>query len=437
MPQQNRLAQSLRSAVPILRIDAQRDLPELMMPIGTGDTHSARVLHLTLAVCCLIAAGVIAWAALAQVSEAANLSGTLQPSARERRIAHADGGVVARVLVEEGDTVTAGQPLVEMEPTLAEAEMAFARARLAQLAREGRDLAALGETGPDTPGSRLRQSALTAEAASAQARARQQAATVATLRAQLETARNTRELALDDRDRARRLFAAEATSRSALNQREAAYNEARGRVTLLERQIVAAREGAQQGMADSTGLRARQALDLYSEGNQLQVQQAEAQALLAHAEQRLGRLIVRSPVSGTIKTLAIQDGDMVAPTGEVATLVPRDRLIVEARVLASERAGLRPGLDARLRIIGLDLPGQDWLDARVERISPSSFQAPSGLNFYTLRLTIPPVDRNREVLAQLTPGMEVTGAIVTGRKSVLAYILGPVRHGLNSALTEK
>lgn len=437
MPLLSRVAETMRNALPILRIDATRDLPELMMPIGTGDTHSAKVLHLTLGVCCLIAAGAIGWAALAQVSEAANLSGTLQPRAHERRIAHADGGMVARVLVEEGDWVAAGQPLLEMDPNLAEAEMAFARARLAHLAQQDRDLAELDAGGAGTQGARLRRSVMAAEAAGAQARARQQGAGVATLKAQLVTARRARELAEDDRDRTRRLFAAEATSRSALNQREAAFNEARGRVAVLERQIAAAREAAGQGLADSEGVRARQAYDLFSEGNRLPVQEAEARVLLTHAEQRLGRLVVRSPVAGTIKTLAIHEGDMVAPAGEVAIVVPRDRLIVEARVLASERAGLHPGLAARLRVIGLDLPGHGWLDARVERISPSSFQDPSGLHFYTLRLAITPGKRDRLVLSQLDSGMEVTGTIVTGHKSVLAYILGPVRHGLNSALTEK
>lgn len=430
-------------AVPVSACSAlARDLPELMMPIGTGDAHSGRILRLTLCACCAIAAGAIGWSAFAQVSEAAGVSGTLQPRASERSLAHADGGVVARVLVEEGDRVRAGQVLVEMDAALAQGESAFASERLADLDSQLADLDALDIGPAATPaaeraGARLRGAAIEARDETAAARTRQQAANVATLRTQLETAQRAETIAREDLDRARRLFAAEATSRSALNQRELAYSDAHGRVAALRRQIEAAREALALGRSEREGQAAGQALDLFAEHNRLALQRSEARVLLDHARLRLARRQLRAPRAGVIKALAVREGSVVVPSGEVAVLVPEGELVVEARVLASERQGLRPGLPAKLRVTGFDVPGRGWIDARVERISPSSFADPSGSHYYTLRLAIAHGPELREVLGELAAGMEVTGTIVTGHKSVLAYVLGPVRHGLDSALSEK
>jgi adhesin transport system membrane fusion protein len=73
------------------------------MPLGAQDVHSGRILHITLIALSAVVLGAIVWAGFAQVSDVASATGTLEPTAHERRIEHIDGGQVARLLVREGD----------------------------------------------------------------------------------------------------------------------------------------------------------------------------------------------------------------------------------------------------------------------------------------------------------------------------------------------
>jgi adhesin transport system membrane fusion protein len=411
--------------------------PELLMPSGSEDSHSRHMLHVTLIACSLAVFIAIGWAALAQIGEAATVVGTLQPYARERVVAHPEGGLVARVLVAEGQTVRAGQPLVAMDATLANADVAYAAQRLRLLERDGRDLGAVAGNAAPSAEAASRLALLAAERSAAAARSRQQGATLALLQTQLQTALRAQGLALDDRDRARRLFRADATTKTALNQRELALSEAQGRVQLIQRQIAVANGAVAQTGAEDTAITVRQQVDLAREGQGLALQRAEAALILDRTRLRQGRLMLRSPVDGVVKAVTVQPGSVAVPTAPLAVIVPTDRLVVEARVAARERYDLRPGLPVRLRITGLELPGKGWIAGRVEEIAPSSAADEAGNLSYGVRLRLDPALTRGRGAARLVPGMEVRGEIITGRKSVLSYIVNPVRQGLAAALSEK
>jgi adhesin transport system membrane fusion protein len=441
MPKRNHLVEATRSALPVAGKAQYDALPELTMPIGAGDSYSLHLLHATLIICSIIVISAIAWAGFANVSEVASITGSLQPMAKEQVVAQLDGGIVAQVFVREGDVVKAGQPIMAMDPTFAEGELLFARQRLAQINRRRTEVAILDsglDAGkPNSKGAALRGAALDAERRSAAARMSQQSASLALLQTQLDTALKSEAFAQDDRDRAQRLFKADATTKSALNQREAAINEARGRVAMLRRQMDVARGVVSQIGQDTQGLLSRQALDLFTEGHDLALQQTEASVLLRRAEERMGRLVVRSAVSGVVKTIAYAKGAVVLPATNVAIIVPKDVLVVDGKVLARDRHGLQIGQSARLRVSGFELPGKGWIDAQVAMISPSSSLDEAGNRFYNLRMVIGGDAAKQVAQLQLAPGMEVRGDVITGHKTVLSYILSPVRKGLDTALTEK
>jgi adhesin transport system membrane fusion protein len=181
----------------------------------------------------------------------------------------------------------------------------------------------------------------------------------------------------------------------------------------------------------------RQQVDLAREGQGLALQRAEAALILDRTRLRQGRLMLRSPVDGVVKAVTVQPGSVAVPTAPLAVIVPTDRLVVEARVAARERYDLRPGLPVRLRITGLELPGKGWIAGRVEEIAPSSAADEAGNLSYGVRLRLDPALTRGRGAARLVPGMEVRGEIITGRKSVLSYIVNPVRQGLAAALSEK
>lgn len=300
MPARLHVLQSVGSAFPAPQVETtDRELPELLMPLGAQDEHSARILHITLIALSAVMLGVILWASFAQISDVASATGTLEPTAHKRRIEHIDGGQVARLMVREGDKVSAGQPLMELD-------------------------------------------------------------------------------------------------------------------------------GAQAAGAPG------------QEGDTLELQSIKANVLLKRALARTDRLTVRSPVDGVVKVVPVSPGSVVPPGGLLAVVVPTDdKLVVEAQIPSSEMRDLRTGLAAHVRIASFGLPGKGWIDGTVLSVSPSSFANDQGQRFYKMRIVLDDTSLSPAIARDLSPGLEAHADIVTGHKSVLAFLVSPVRHGLASALTEK
>ena len=222
------------------------------------------------------------------------------------------------------------------------------------------------------------------------------------------------------------------------NAREQALNDAEGRASALRQQLGVAGGGLSQADSEAATIRSRQAVDLYQEGNNLQLQSIEANVLLKRALDRTARLTVRSPVDGIVKVIPVTPGSVVPPGGLLAIVVPtHERLMVDAQIASSEMRDMRAGLAAHVRVTGFDLPGKGWIDGTVQSISPSSFADDRGQRFYKVRIAMDDKALSPRAAAELTPGLEAHADIVTGHKSVLAFLVSPVRHGLDSALTEK
>lgn len=439
MPARLHIVESVGGAFPSLQTDnADKELPELLMPLGSQDVHSGRILHITLIALSAVVLGAIVWAGFAQVSDVASATGTLEPTAHERRVEHIDGGQVARLLVREGDRVTAGQPLMELDGAQAAGDVAYARQRLAMIEQQLGTVKSLQAHGDTGAGAANRAALMNAEQRTAMARAAQQAASLSMIHAQLATAERAAVIAREDRDRAQRLFAAEAVTRSSLNQREQVLNDAEGRVSALRNQLGVAGGGLSQADSEAASVRSRQAVDLYQEGNTLELQNIEANVLLKRALARTDRLTVRSPVDGIVKVVPVSPGSVVPPGGLLAVVVPtNEKLVVEAQIPSAEMRDLRPGLAAHVRVTGFDLPGKGWIDGTVRSVSPSSFANDQGQRFYKVRIVLDDKSLTNRIAQDLSPGLEAHADIVTGHKSVLAFLVSPVRHGLDSALTEK
>lgn len=155
---------------------------------------------------------------------------------------------------------------------------------------------------------------------------------------------------------------------------------------------------------------------------------------------RVSRTSVTSPVKGTIKTLKVNTvGGVVQPGMDIVEIVPtEDTLLIEAKVLPKDIAFLRPGLKAMVKFTAYDFTIYGGLDGKLEHISADSIQDDKGNSFYLVR-----VRTERSYLGDekaplpIIPGMMATVDIVTGKKSVLEYLLKPILRAKQSALRER
>lgn len=402
----------------------QHYLPELVQPIGGVDTVPAAHVRRLLLLVAVILFLALAWAAFSRIERVSVANGVVEPIDLERPVEAAETARISKVLVSPGQAVKAGDPMIVLESAgtledlaLAKANLAAASASNAEL-REGESRSAVDQAQTDA----------------ALARLRQRAAEIEVIDAQIGTARKAVAIASDDLARSRRLFAQNAVTKTALNQRESTANEAAGRLELLvsQRTVLLAAKGEAQ--SNLTAISKQQQVTLEERKRDATLQLAQARSSLARAMQRADALVVRSPVDGIVKDLAITPGRIVSGGAPLAVVTPTSSHLV-ANLLLPARAASGVKIGSRVRLQPQTDQGPEiWLEGKVKHISPSSFQNADGTRFYKVRVDVPP--NSGAGLAEVHAGMEVSGRIKVGNASVLEHLLSPIRRGFRQTFEE-
>ncbi|ODP96475.1 MULTISPECIES: HlyD family type I secretion periplasmic adaptor subunit [Salinivibrio] len=182
---------------------------------------------------------------------------------------------------------------------------------------------------------------------------------------------------------------------------------------------------------------------------------SETRAKLSETEARLSRLteakvgaqdkvnkaVITSPVNGTVKTIHINTlGGVVDPGEDVIEIVPtEDQLLVEVKILPKDIAFLHPGLPAVVKVTAYDFTRYGGLDGTVEHISADTTQDEEGNSFYLVRIRTESSHLTREdgTPMPIIPGMLTSVDIITGKRTVLEYILNPILRAKENALRER
>ena len=394
------------------------------------------------------------WAAFAEVDEVTRGEAKVVPTSQVQIIQSVDGGVVEEIMVREGQVVEVGQLLLRVDPT--------------------RFASSLGE-------SRVSQLALRAKAERLQALVQGRA-----FNPEPDLMKNAADIVAQERSlyesRRAEISAQISITQSQLSQRQQELNEARSRkesaersLELVQRELNATRPMVATGaVSEVEVLRLEQQVArLRGDRDQATAQISRVQAAIAEAQRRIeevqltarnqmsaelsetmsrlsalsegGRALedkvakaeIKSPVRGTVKRLLVNTvGGVVQPGREVVEVVPLDEaLILEAQITPKDIAFLRPGLEAMVKFTAYDFAIYGGLKADVENIGADSVVDDKGNAFYIVRL------RTREAsLGQglpIIPGMVAQVDILTGKKTVLAYLLKPVLRAKANALSER
>lgn len=421
-----------------------------------GERRDSRVARATIKVIALAIAGFAVWAWMTPLHRIVAGAGAVQPDGLAQRVEHRDGGRVAQVLVREGDAVAAGAPLLIFDDLDLAAEKRKLGARIGRLdgaiARaESLSALDLSDAGAATlTALRLADPAMAAEIdyRQAQIAALHQDAAVAraekgALAARREKAAAELAILRVQRDRLsdagrrhviplrevegieREILRLEGELRG-LDGADAAQDAALARARAAEAEIVA-------------GYRREATLELETRRDE----RAQAIESLAQVDDRLSRTVATAPVSGVVKGLALQGAGEIAPAGEpLMEIVPVDAgIFAEVEIPAERIGGVAVGQEARVKILAHDFTRFGDMGARVERISPSSFQRQDGTRVFRVRLALAgreltSVDGGPVETRVIGPGMTVSADILSERRSVLSYLLKPLRLTADQALTE-
>jgi adhesin transport system membrane fusion protein len=392
----------------------------------------------------------LAWAALAEVDEFTVAEGKVIPSSRVQQVQNMEGGIIADLLVKEGDSVARGQPLLRIDKvrfaSQSEEGRAKNRALLARIAR----LSAEAEDAPFAAPEALAAAdpALVAQEASLHAGRRQALrANLAVLRQQL--GQREQELA-EKRARQQQLQQSLALITRELGMVQPMANQ--GYITKIDAVRLERQANDVQGELDATRLalprleaalrEAREKVDelgarfraeAMKELSLARAEQAALAAANAELEDRLRRTEVRAPVAGVVKQLKVHTvGGVVQPGMGLMEIVPHeDSLLIEARVRPADIAFLRPGQDAMVKLSAYDFTVYGGFPGTLERIGADTVTPDKPgeriESYYPVQVrTRGSTPSGGGAALSIMPGMVATVDIRTGRKTVLHYLVKPI-----------
>lgn len=389
---------------------------------------------------------VLLWAGFAKVDVIVRTEGQIIPAGKSQIVQHLEGGIVRKILVQEGQVVAAGQPLMELSDVQTRSNLGQEQSRLDALrGREARLLAELN--GYNTivfPKELNDPNVIRVETSAWQARRAQLAEEVQVLQAQgmqkqneLTETTSKRQNLLEELKLAKKQHQVIDGLRKNNAASELEVLDSEMRLQRLQSQIAEATNAAprlQTAQAEAES-RVKEAIARFrAESSSALTQVREELEKSSHEiganVDRLDRNIVRSPVAGLINKLNITTiGAVVRPSEILLEITPSDqRIVIQTRSNPNDRAHLHRGLPARVRIGAYDYATYGTFEGRVSEVSADTLSDEKGNRYYRVNVEVDTstlISRVRQP-GVLMPGMAATADIAVGKRTILSYILSPL-----------
>ncbi len=362
----------------------------------------------------------LGWASLFELDQTVRAQGKLIPSERTQIIQVADGGVLYKMLVQEGDLVVSGQPLAELEKDRASASVTESRTKQASLeialiraqAEAEQTTPYFGKNYADFPQFQTLQMAFFHQ------RKRSLAQDLENLNETLISAQKELELNI-------KLLLTGDTSQLEVMRAQRQVTDLQGRINSTRNKY----------LQDARAEAAKIADELSTNFYKLE----ERQSVLDHTT-------ITAPVAGIVKYQRVTTiGGVLRQGDELMQISPTQAdAVIEVNINPADIGQVKAGLPATIRLDAFDNSIYGVLNGTLRYISSDTLteQGPNGQTntFYRAQVSLNAVDAkssSKLTLAMLKPGMTATVDLKTGGRSVLKYLIKPVYKAFNGALTER
>ncbi|WP_407544247.1 HlyD family type I secretion periplasmic adaptor subunit [Vibrio parahaemolyticus] len=422
----------------------------------------------------------IGWASWAQIDQVTVGQGKVIPSSQIQVVQNLEGGLVKEILVKEGQLVKKGQQLLLIDDTRfrsdyreREQQVANLTASVLQLSASINSVAVnrdfniqdweksvvldygkltfppvLEETQPQLT---QRQKAeyredldnLRNQLSVIDQQVEQKQQDLVEIEARVRNLRQSYQYAKKELDITQPLADEGVVPRIELLKLQRQVNDTRREMTSSELKIPVIKSAIKESMLNRIDV----ALKFRSEQQEkLNNAQDQLSALVESAvgfEDRVNRTVVVSPVvvspvTGKIKTLNVNTvGGVIQPGMDIVEIVPtEDTLLVEAKIAPKDIAFLRPNLNAIVKFTAYDFTKYGGLVGELEHISADTTQDEEGNSFYIVRVRTEKTSFGQDADLPIIPGMTASVDIITGKRTVLEYLLKPILSAKTNALKE-
>ena len=399
----------------------------------------------------------IAYISIAKVDQVATAAGVVRPDGRVKVVNHPEGGRISAIHVREGDRVTEGQVLLELDPEVMNQEVEKRRAEWITLEltviRLQAEIAGIPPTfptdltaeRPDLVSSQLdlynaRSAAIAGKRNEAAETVHQHEQEVAGLEQSLVQQRESLALLQQQVDSLRKLkeqgYFPELRYLSVLRE----LSDAEGKLNETQVRLDQARSALVEAQSRLAQVDSDYQAQVQGELTENMRARDQARASLQQSDTVLGNLTVVSPAAGVVQELKINNlGQSVSPNEELMKIVPvGETLIIEAKVLNADIGKIEIGQKARVKITTYNYVHYGVLEGEVVQISPDAVadQRTGQLLFSVMVRTTKTYLGSTPDKNVVTPGMTAEVDLVIGRRTILSYLTDRFRQTAQEAFTE-
>ena len=411
---------------------------------------------LWLAFCFVVIA--IIWANYATLDEVTRGSGKTIPSSHIQVVQNLEGGILSKILIKEGDLVDKGQALLKLDAVRFASSFNETKLKYYDLlANTARLTAEVNKQDIVIPEEVLkkypdiahdarqllisRRNELNANKRILDEQILQKKQDLIELKSKSSRISRSYKLLRQELEMSEPLVAEGAMSRVELLRIQRTANDLQGELTSARLSIPRLKSSLDEAKNKLSELEIRFHTEALEELNLAKAELDRTTESVMALEDRVTRTRVLSPVKGTIKRLKVTTiGGVIQPGMDLVEIVPlEDQLLIEAEIRPADIAFLHPGQKAMVKLTAYDFSIYGGLEAELEHISADTItNEEDGESYYIIRLRTDKnyLEKNGEKL-NIIAGMTADVDILTGKKSVLDYILKPILKARARALRER
>lgn len=419
------------------------------------EQQQARGSRLLLWVSLLTMIALIVWASLGYIDEVVRGEGKVVPSRQVQIIQSLDGGIVEEILVRPGQRVEANEVLLRIDPTRFSSSLGENHAEYLALTAKAARLYALANGSVfEAPEDVLAEAPQIVEMEKRVWETRTQELDSAVKQAKDQLKQREEEYRETQANRDQAASSCNLTSRELQVTRPLLKSGAVSEVDLLRLQRDVARycgeSKAAEAQLDRIQASIHEAESKIEESeltirNQARVELSEVRSKLSTLRQGQLALVdrvklaeVRSPVRGTIKTLMANTvGGVLQPGKDILEIVPTDdTLLLEVKINPRDIGFLHPGQKAEVKFTAYDFAVYGGMSGEVEQIGADTITDEKGNSFYVIKVRTERAyvgDDARPII----PGMVAEVHVLTGKRTVMQYLLKPVLRAKSNSFTER
>ncbi|NOH78439.1 HlyD family type I secretion periplasmic adaptor subunit [Vibrio sp. RE86] len=415
------------------------------------------------------------WASWAEIDKVTVGQGKVVPSSQVQVVQNLEGGLVKEILVREGQTVQKGQQLLLIDDTRFRSDYREREQQVANLTASVLQLSAsitsvqinedfsednwqnnvqldfnklafpplLEEVQPDLVArqrAEYRQDLnnLRNQVSLIDQQVKQKQQDLVEIQARVRNLRESHRFAKKELEITRPLAEEGIVPRIELLKLQRQVNDTRRELTSSELKMPVLKSAIRESMLSRIDAAQKFRSEQQEKLNEAQDKLSSLTESTVGLEDRVNRTIVTSPVMGTVKTLNVNTvGGVIQPGMDIVEIVPsEDTLLVEAKIAPQDIAFLRPELHTVVKFSAYDFTKYGGLEGTLEHISADTTTDEEGNSFYLVRVRTKETSLDKDNSLPIIPGMTASVDIITGKRTILEYLLKPILSAQTNALKE-